>query len=262
MDRLRWVGLAGLGCGIAAALLALQSGGWGVVHGAAASRSRATSAESLGLNRDATLAELSDGAEGAEAGSGAAALDTEAASASLLADTEAAGPQRAEFSAASDGSEVHGPVEPRTRPGFGGDAFEFRRRRLLGEDGTINGSFLDRYPDGSLALEGEYEDGERSGEWTSWRPDGTSALEGNYEDGRREGRWKAYHPNGQLLGEGDFNGGNREGVWTLYYSSGQIKEHGLYNNNLRTGPWQFYDPFGQLEARSGYYRNGRKLGGG
>lgn len=258
-SRLPWVGLAGLGCGFAAALLALEAGRLGHVHGAENSGGRRSTSASRALWDDATLAQVADGSS-EPAQSGAAIADADSTSAILSTGAGDADPQQADFSSTKDGSEVHGPVESGVRGGFGADAFEFRRRgHATANVEYPDGTFFDQYHDGALSLEGEYENGERSGDWTSWRPDGSLMLEGQYEGGRREGRWKAYHPNGQVLGEGDFEGGNREGVWSIYYSNGDLKEHGLYENNLRTGPWHFYDPFGQLEARSGFYRNGRKL---
>ncbi|MEZ6017366.1 MAG: toxin-antitoxin system YwqK family antitoxin [Planctomycetota bacterium] len=161
-------------------------------------------------------------------------------------------------------TEQHPPVvveESSVRPVPGGSfGFDFRGgSRAARAQRPFDGPFLERYDDGRLALEGEFDHGQRDGEWRSWYPEGAPHLEGQYLDGRRVGRWKAFHPNGQVMGEGEYRGGFQEGSWTTYYSNGQIKEQGYFEHDLRIGQWQFYDSFGQLEARSGFYRNGHKL---
>ena len=137
--------------------------------------------------------------------------------------------------------------------------FEFHVRGGQRGDRPTDGTFVERFADGGLALEGGYRNGERDGDWTSYHPDGSVRLEGQYEAGRRVGRWRAFHPGGQLLGEGSFENHLREGLWVLYYTNGLVKERGVFEHDLRHGPWEFMDTFGQLEARSGYYRYGSRL---
>ncbi len=150
----------------------------------------------------------------------------------------------------------------RPSEGIGGSTFGFDFFSHISKRAPAappDGRFVDRHPDGGLAVEGMFEGGDRERDWASYYPDGSLRLDGQYVDGKRVGRWKAYHPSGQLMGQGEYSGGLREGVWVLYYSNGLVKEQGVFEHDLRHGPWQFYDGFGQLEARSGFYRYGRLL---
>jgi len=138
--------------------------------------------------------------------------------------------------------------------------FDFRRIADRGvRPSRTDGSFVDRYADGAIAIEGQYQNDERTGEWSAWHADGTLSLEGEYADGKRVGRWRAYHPNGQLLSEGQYQAGEREGMWETRYSNGLVKERGLFVGGLRSSVWEFYDRFGQSEPRSGTYRFGRRI---
>lgn len=172
-------------------------------------------------------------------------------------------PSRAQTTGLDEHGEAPHDTEGTRGQGAGAADFSLLLRRLGHNRSRWGDSrFLERYPDGSLAVEGEYLDGERAGDWTSWHPEGSVQLEGQYAGGERVGRWRSYHPNGQLQSEGPYSGGQREGSWVTYYSNGQVKEQGMFEGGLRTGPWQFFDRFGQPEARTGIYRFGRMLGGG
>lgn len=246
--------LGGLG-----ALLMGVVGSWGSDEVVAASRAGAGGADrrhaalSPELQRGANPHASSvarDGSEGAaEGGKAARAGDGSA-------------PDARRVAPADSGSlpDDHGRDSGSPRSGGTVYGFDFLvRGGSDGSDSPSDGRFIQRYADGSIAVDGSMENGERHGEWSGYHADGSLRLEGQYSEGKRVGRWKAYHPSGQLLGEGEFEAGLREGAWTLYYSNGLVKEHGFFAHDLLHGPWLFYDEFGQPEPRSGYYRYGRRV---
>ncbi|MBX2799387.1 MAG: hypothetical protein KTR31_17055 [Myxococcales bacterium] len=55
------------------------------------------------------------------------------------------------------------------------------------EDGTLHGPQLERYADGSVAVQGEWRKGERAGDWTRWTSQGAFSASVTYVDGRAEG---------------------------------------------------------------------------
>jgi hypothetical protein len=73
---------------------------------------------------------------------------------------------------------------------------------------------------------------------------GKMALEGKLTHMLREGVWKHYYPNGAILAEGIYLQGEKSGDWIFYYTNGNKKSIGCYKNDLKHGEWTEIDPNG------------------
>ena len=116
-------------------------------------------------------------------------------------------------------------------------------RGLNGRQLTDLGEFLktgehriDRYPDGSINVDGYKDDqlnrkgelGNKQGLWRSWHPNGELAGRGLYQDDQQQGHWIYYYLNGKKQSEGDYDHDVKDGLWTTWYDDGQKETEGEY----------------------------------
>lgn len=89
------------------------------------------------------------------------------------------------------------------------DGRVLRYARYVGADGAWirHGPFIELFPTGQPASQGEYAHGKESGMWRDFYPSGQVAAEGSYVEGQESGLWKFWNEAGQeertvLLREG------------------------------------------------------------
>lgn len=110
-------------------------------------------------------------------------------------------------------------------------------------DGTEDGAWSYRYPDGQLRERGSWDQGKRVGTWTQWYPSGQRHSTG-------ERRWDAA-----------FRGSPREGPWTFWYANGELRARGSFTDGRAAGEWRWWNHLGELDARrSGVYVDGERVG--
>lgn len=118
-------------------------------------------------------------------------------------------------------------------------------------DGTREGPFETRFPDGTPSTRGVYVKGKLEGPWERHAPGGTIVEEGTYVAGHKDGHWKQSTATGSLIGEYDLPGGTgTEKTWlpdgTLY------RERGMRKGKPH-GTDRFYTSDGQVIDVAHYY---------
>ncbi len=132
------------------------------------------------------------------------------------------------------------------------------------ERGRKQGAFSVWYPDGTLAITGNYVDDELAGAWSKRAPSGKTIELGSYAAGKKHGRWQRYADTGGELG--DFTLEHGTGTERAWYADGQLaSEHQLRDGELH-GESKYYGDGGVVlyEARftNGQLDGPRRLGGG
>lgn len=80
------------------------------------------------------------------------------------------------------------------------DGRQLRSSRYLKEDGTTwvrHGGFVEAFPDGRTASQGQYEHGHETGLWRDFHPSGQVAAEGSYLEGKESGWWRFWDEAGR-----------------------------------------------------------------
>ncbi len=85
---------------------------------------------------------------------------------------------------------------------------------------------------------------------------GNIALEGQLIHMLREGSWRHYYPNGSLMAEGIYLQGEKNGNWDFYHPDGSRKSVGSYKEDLKNGKWIEYANGEGLELK---YKEGKLI---
>jgi hypothetical protein len=86
----------------------------------------------------------------------------------------------------------------------------------------------DKYPDGTVRLEGFTEDGKRCGHWRVHHQGGAIAIDGWMHDDLPFGRWQTFHHDGHMTSDGWALRGRRLGCWKTFYAYGTVASEGSY----------------------------------
>ena len=76
----------------------------------------------------------------------------------------------------------------------------FRYSRYLAPDGQKwirHGLYVEYYPGGQIASQGEFEHGRETGLWRDYHENGQRAAEGHYRAGHQHGRWSFWNDTGE-----------------------------------------------------------------
>jgi hypothetical protein len=109
-------------------------------------------------------------------------------------------------------------------------------------NGDIPHFFWDLPPDD--VMRGESHKLTADGTYIQTYVSGKIALEGQLTHMLREGVWKHFYPNGVILAEGIYLQGEKSGDWTFFYTNGNQKSIGSFKNDLKHGEWKEIDPSG------------------
>jgi antitoxin component YwqK of YwqJK toxin-antitoxin module len=112
-------------------------------------------------------------------------------------------------------------------------------------NGTRHGPFATLFPDGSIAIAGDYKDGALDGGWERHRPSGVAIETGTYAAGQKTGAWRMFGPTGALLGEYEMTAGT--GTERVWFDDGTLyAERGL-RAGVPEGPERIYAADGTLQ---------------
>lgn len=75
------------------------------------------------------------------------------------------------------------------------------------DDGMRHGWYREWFPDGQIAVAGEYAEGLRVGVWTRWFPNGVMRVQAEFDDGMQDGMMIAWSDEGVLVYEASFSSG-------------------------------------------------------
>lgn len=64
-----------------------------------------------------------------------------------------------------------------------------------------------------------YENGKLEGRFLEYYNTGELREIGNYENGLREGGWKEFYKNGKIRKKGKYNKGDKVGIWKTFYKN-------------------------------------------
>lgn len=115
-----------------------------------------------------------------------------------------------------------------------------------------NNSCIEKYPNGQIKVQGQYENGKMSGKWTFYNVDGTIDFEQSFQNNMEHGVRRAFR-NNKLQYVLEYNNGRREGEYIEYQSDTDlIKVKGFYKENKEIGEWIYYNKEGNVEKKINY----------
>lgn len=123
--------------------------------------------------------------------------------------------------------------------------------------GNLNDSWKEYYPDGKIKCTGYYYKGKKYGKWRYFYPSGKVEQEGEFRNGEYDGRWVWYYPDGSIRIDQEYYQGKLDGNSVEYDNSARIVAKGKYLEGLEDGYWEYYD--GE-EYTEGNYVLGEKDG--
>ena len=98
-------------------------------------------------------------------------------------------------------------------------------------EGFIAGEYGERYENGQLKMEGDYDT------LREWHENGRLKREINFVNGQMEGAYQSWHEGGERHVQANYLGGAREGGSTQWYRNGQIRETSKYKDGRPDGPY-------------------------
>lgn len=123
----------------------------------------------------------------------------------------------------------------------------------------IDGPYVQWFPDGTKAIEGNYSNALPQGTWTLWYENGNPMLQETLVNGVSSGESIGWYPNAKQAGRGQYANGVRQGVWTVWYNNGAKMQEGAYVDDQQQGAWTYwYDNGNRKEA--GNYEAGVRVG--
>ncbi|NND94442.1 MAG: toxin-antitoxin system YwqK family antitoxin [Flavobacteriales bacterium] len=108
---------------------------------------------------------------------------------------------------------------------------------IIGRSGRLEGPWEEKYDNGNIKEEGNYENGLRKGKWTFFYPDGKLSQKGSFRKGKPHGEWKWYYPDGSLRRVETYRNGREDGISIEYSEDGEVMSKGEYLDGLKEGKW-------------------------
>jgi antitoxin component YwqK of YwqJK toxin-antitoxin module len=112
--------------------------------------------------------------------------------------------------------------------------------------------------DGTIRIREPYQQGKLEGTVSNYYPDGAVSEEVHWKNHQREGAWKQYYTDGSLRLESKYENDSLNGPYRVYYPNSTLEVSGTYLNNRSHGTWDFYDESGSV-AYSIRYEHGLPL---
>ncbi|MFT4787052.1 MAG: antitoxin component YwqK of YwqJK toxin-antitoxin module, partial [Cyclobacteriaceae bacterium] len=116
----------------------------------------------------------------------------------------------------------------------------------------LDGPYIMRDRNGSIAIEGFYVENMRHGLFTNYYADGTTQRETTYENGLRQGATRVYDKDGSVLQEAFFENDTLSGAISLFDQEGQLVSETAFKEGLPDGPVLTYFPNGSIESEVTY----------
>jgi antitoxin component YwqK of YwqJK toxin-antitoxin module len=134
------------------------------------------------------------------------------------------------------------------------------------DKGSLNGTYLEFYPNGKKQLESHYKDGQLDGAYEKYTAEGALIERKNYVGGLLDGKYETFYPtgtdypeyiyayvrdsihgpvvqyyeNGKVMFQVDFEMGQRRGIEKHFYPDGSPQRAYTYQNGQLNGPLVFY----------------------
>lgn len=105
------------------------------------------------------------------------------------------------------------------------------------------------WPNGELAMRGDFRDGRLHGAWNRWYPNGERRERGQFLSGARDGRWSFYNPEGKKIRDTNYRQGQHHGSERHYHPSGRARTESIYWDGVLDGHYKAWDPDGRVRTR-------------
>lgn len=106
-------------------------------------------------------------------------------------------------------------------------------------DGTRDGPFVERFPDGTVAVTGAYAAGVLDGPWQRLHPGGAIAEDGAWARGKQDGAWRQLAADGRELARDEMVAGT--GVETIAWDDGTPSLEVSWKDGVRHGRARGWD---------------------
>lgn len=106
-----------------------------------------------------------------------------------------------------------------------------------------DGPFTGLYPDGSIAVTGQYKDREMHGQWTFWFSSGQKEKVEHYLGHKRTGSHVAWNEAGDTVCIGQYLEDKKTGEWKTWYEKNKPEAVGHYVDGKKHGKWIEYYAF-------------------
>ena len=137
---------------------------------------------------------------------------------------------------------------------------------------VLHGKWVERFPNGNLRLEAEYENDIKTGNWTWYfEKTGTPKMGGPFVNGKQHGTWTRWFPEGKIWDQGKYCDDLPCGMWVynyreqdqvraiLYWKKGKLHGHAIewfpngnkaaegdWEMDKRVGTWTWWDNTGKV----------------
>lgn len=108
--------------------------------------------------------------------------------------------------------------------------------------------------DGVLMSTEYYENGQLEGTVINYYPEGSIAEEIPYKNGIKDGVWKQYFTDGKLKLKATYIDDKLEGLMLVYYRNGVPEISGIYENNYKHGLWLYFSERGETLKTEKYLK--------
>lgn len=122
-----------------------------------------------------------------------------------------------------------------------------------------NGSFVQYYPSGIIAVKGQYENEKMQGTWEYYHGNGEIKNRFAVKNGIMDGPYIEFNEAGIDIAKGQYKDGKKDGEWVWRYETGELKEIGNYKDDVLHGPYVAYYKNGNVREK-GRYSKGKLHG--